>query len=133
MDPYHIPLIKSKNDTKAKTDSVKNKLHRYPTSEESDVYEFKMALFDNGYPEEFLLFMRNFKMTLEASGTLAASANLQYLRTILCGEALRQFDNLCVQVGSTTTTHLIWIILGLGMYFFLLMHCQSKGVKCAVE
>ena len=35
-----------------------------------------MALFDNGDPEEFLLFVRNFQMTLKASGALAASAKI---------------------------------------------------------
>ena len=43
------------------------------------MYEFKMALFDNGKPEEFLLFMRN----LNASGMLTVNENLQYLRNIL--------------------------------------------------
>ena len=32
-------------------------------SQKSDLYEFKSALFDNGDPEEFLLFIRNFNMT----------------------------------------------------------------------
>ena len=32
-----------------------------------------MTLFDNGDPEEFLLVVRNFKMTLEASGTLTSN------------------------------------------------------------
>ena len=52
-------------------------------------------------------------MILEDPGTLASSATLQYLCTLLCGETLRQFDVLCNQVGSTTTTHLIRAILGL--------------------
>ena len=34
-------------------------------SEKSYLYEFKMALFDNGDPEEFLLFISNFITTLE--------------------------------------------------------------------
>ena len=36
-------------------------------SEKSDLYELKMALFDNGDTEEFLLFAQNSQMTLEAS------------------------------------------------------------------
>ena len=36
----------------------------YPTSENSELYEFKMALFDNGDPEEFLLFIRNLTLLL---------------------------------------------------------------------
>ena len=48
VEPHPIPLIKSKNDTKAKKYCVKIKLRRDNTSEKSDLYEFKMALFNNG-------------------------------------------------------------------------------------
>ena len=50
---------------------------RYPTLSTSDLYEFKMSLFDNGDLEEFLLFVRNFNTTLVASGTLEADAKFQ--------------------------------------------------------
>ena len=33
-------------------------------SSTSDPYEFNMSLFDHGEPEEFLLFIRNFNITL---------------------------------------------------------------------
>ena len=36
--------------------------------------------------------MLNFNMTLAASDTLATGAKIQYICTIVCGEALRQFD-----------------------------------------
>ena len=58
-----------------------------------DMYEFKMALFKNGNPEEFLPFVKKFKMTNETSGMLAAKAKLWYLRTILCGKVLTQIRN----------------------------------------
>ena len=41
------------------------------------MYELKMALFDNGKPEELLFFERNFKMTLKALGTFSVNAKLQ--------------------------------------------------------
>ena len=56
-------------------------------------------------------------MTLQASGKLAASAKIQYLCTLVCGEALRQLDKLSVDIGIMTTEHLKLIILGLGTYF----------------
>ena len=59
-----------------------------------------MSLFDNGDPEEFLLFVRNFNMTIVASGTQEAGAKSQYLRNIVHIEALRQFDSLCADVKS---------------------------------
>ena len=82
-----------------------------------------MALSGNDDPEEFLMSMKSFKMKIEDSGTLSDISKLHYLCKILCDEALRQFDTLCAQVGSTTTTNLKRIIVGLGAYFFLLMRC----------
>ena len=38
-------------------------------SEKLDLYEFKMALFDNSEPDEFFLFIWNLNMTLKESGT----------------------------------------------------------------
>ena len=76
VDSPLIPLIKSNQDTKSEKDCVEIKLRRYPTSEKSYIYEFKMGFFDNGKPEVFLLFVRNFKMTLEAPGEISADAKI---------------------------------------------------------
>ena len=57
-------------------------------------------------------------MTLEASGTLAADVKIQYLCTLVRGEALRQLDTLSVEVRSTNSENLKYIILGLGTYLF---------------
>ena len=78
------------------------------------MYEFKMDLFDNGDPEEFI-FVINVKMMIEAPGMFISNKNIQYLCTILRGEALRKFDTLCLQIISTTVTHLNQVILALGM------------------
>ena len=63
METSLTPLIKSKHDYKSDTDFVKLKLRRNPTSEKSDLYEFKMVFFDNSNPEELLFFVSNFNMT----------------------------------------------------------------------
>ena len=63
------------------------------------------------------MFISDFNMTLEASRTLVASVNIQYLHVMVCGEALYQFDTLYAKVGSTTLEILTEIILGLGTYF----------------
>ena len=68
------------------------KVHRDPTSETLGMYELKMALFEDGDLDELLLFIHNFDMNIEASGTLISNAKLQYLHTLLHGEELRQFD-----------------------------------------
>ena len=53
---------------------------------------FKMALFGNSEPEEFLLFVGNFNMTLEGSGTLVAGKKIQYLRMLVRIGELHKLD-----------------------------------------
>ena len=104
MQVYPPPIIlcKSKNNEKSDKDCVKNKLHRYLTSEKLDFYELKIALSDNDETKEFLLFVRSFQMTPEASGRLAAGAKIQYYCSLERGEALNQVETLSDEVGSTT-------------------------------
>ena len=96
-----IPLIKENHDGKSDKDFVKIKQRRDPTPSTSDLYEFKMYLFDNGDLEEILLFIRNFNMTLSASEKLEAGAKYQYFCTLFRAEALRQFDSLSSDVEGT--------------------------------
>ena len=48
-------FIKIKNDTKLDKNWLKIKLHRNPTLEKSDLFEFKSTLFDNINPGGFLV------------------------------------------------------------------------------
>ena len=91
METAPIPNIEGKNDEKLDTDFVKIKLRRDMMSENLHFYEFKMALFDNGDPEELFLFISNFNMNIEASVTLKSGTNIQYLHTLVHGEALCKF------------------------------------------
>ena len=76
-----------------------------------------MVLFDNGDTEEFLLFVRNFNVNLAASGTLATGANIQYLRTLVRGEAIPQADLLSAYLEGTNHLNVENIILGFTLYF----------------
>ena len=60
-------------------------------------------------------FVRNLNMAIEASGILAANEKLQHLRKLLCGEALREFETLCLQIRSTTVTNFNQVVLVLGV------------------
>ena len=82
----------------------------------SDFYEFKIYLFYNVEPEDFLLFVRNFNINLAASGTLEAGAKYQYFCTLVRGEALRQFDLLYADIEMTQTLTVEDIIRGLAQY-----------------
>ena len=131
VDPPTISLIKRMNGEKPNTDSVKIKLRRDPTPGKLDLYEFKMVFFDNIEPQEFLMFIRNFNMTLKASGTLKSSAKIQCLCTLTRGEEVHHFDMLSSELGSATTENLTSVILGLGMYSFPINALSKK--KCVMR
>ena len=63
------------------------------------------------------MFVRNFNMTLAASGTLEAGAKFQYLRTFVRGKDLHQFDFSSADVEITKTLDVDYIIRGLVYYF----------------
>ena len=92
IEPPPILCIKDISTSKSDRDYVILKLRRDPNYSASDPYELMMFLFDHSEPEEFLLFVQNFHMTLVASGMLEPEAKVQYICTLVCGEALCQFD-----------------------------------------
>ena len=77
----------------------------------SELYEFRMSLFDHGEPDEFLLLIWNSKMTLAATETLDMDAKVQYLCTLFRGEALRKFDLMSTDVENTDTSLTVMYIL----------------------
>ena len=85
------------------------------------------------FMKEFFLFVCNFNMTIDTSVTITSNVKLQYIHTLLCVESLCQFDTLCAQVVSTNMAHLNRVVFGLGMYFFLLIHCLSNSAQCATD
>ena len=105
MEPTPIILIKETCNGKSDKYVLKLKLRWYPRSSTSDLYECNMSLFDHVEQEEFLLFIWNFNMTLSEKVTLEMDANIKYLHTLVCGEALRQFDLLSYDVENTETVN----------------------------
>ena len=128
VEPPTIPLIKSKHNNNPEKYSVKIKFCIHPTSYISDLYEFNMDLFDNGEPEEFLLFVRNFVMNLTTSWMMAMGVKIQYLCTLFRGEALFQFELLSASVEGANTLTTETNILGLASYFYLWIFCRNKSV-----
>ena len=76
-----------------------------------------MSLFEHGEPEEFLLFICNFNMTLAATGKLEMDVKVQYIHTLVHGEALFQFDLLSVDIENTETLNVDYYIKGLACIF----------------
>ena len=117
VDPPTITLVKETSTGKPYWDYVKLNLRRYPTSSTLDPYEFRMSLFDYGKPEEFLLLVQNFQMNRASTGMLETEAKIQYLCTLVHGDALRQFDLLSADVKNTETPlDVNYIIKGLVWY-----------------
>ena len=50
--------------------------------------------------------MKDFNTGTGGTGTTSAPGNIQFIRTMLRGEALREFDFIASQFGSTTNSHL---------------------------
>ena len=58
---------------------------------------------------------------------LVSRAKIQYIFMLVHGEALRHIYNVSAEVGNTISENLKYIILGLFIYYLLLMHCQNKS------
>ena len=103
---------------KSDGDYVKLNLCRDHTSSMPGFYEFMMSLFDHGKPEEFLLFVQNFQITLAATETLETKAKLHYHCTLVRGEALRQLDLVYDDKNNTKTLLDVYdLLMGLSWYF----------------
>ena len=82
-----------------------------------NLYECNMYLFDHDKPEEFLLFILNFNMTIAATWMLDMDMKIQYLCTIVQGKLLHQFDLLTNDVENTETLNVDYYIKSLALYF----------------
>ena len=57
--------------------------------------------------------MKNLNTTIYGTETTSVAGRIIYLRTMLCGEVLREFDELTSKKYGTTATHLKFIQEGL--------------------
>ena len=100
-------------------------------SSTSDLNELNRSLLYHCEQEEFLLLVRNFNMTLAATGMLEMDSKIQYLCTLVHGEALRQFELLSADIKNTETLNLDCYIKGLALYFTPVNFLSKK--KCAMR
>ena len=123
MEPPPINLSKETCNGKSSKDFVNLKLHRDPTSS---------ASFYHGEPETFLLFIRNFNMTLAVTGTLEMDAKIQYICTLVSGESFHHFELLSTDIENIETLNVDYCIKGLALYFFPVNSFSKKRVTCRV-
>ena len=75
--------------------------------------------------------MKNFNRVVERTGTTTAAGNINYLRALLCGEELREFDKLASQNAGTNNTHLKFIQEGLlGVFIINALSKQKRAMRC---
>ena len=93
-----------------------------------------MYLSGHGEPEEFLFFISNINMNLTATGMLETDTKIQYICTLVHGEALRQFDLLSTDVETTETLNVDYYIKGLALHFppvNLLL--KKRAMRCGMK
>ena len=71
--------------------------------------------------------MNNFNTTIDRTRTTLAAGKIDYVRTIWCGEALQDIDELASQNTGTKDAHLKFIHEGLLENFTI--HACSKGKR----
>ena len=118
IEPPPIPLINFDVDDDCTTHTIKVKMRINPSSAASKTYNVNMNTFDYGQPEEFLSLLRNFKIIIDGNLTTTPYSWINYIRTMLRGQSLREFDELQSQHGGATINHIKLIQEGLLEYFF---------------
>ena len=58
---------------------------RNPSDADSETYELNSIAFEHGQPEEFLQLVKNFKRSVERTGTKTTAGKMNYLCTTLRG------------------------------------------------
>ena len=71
-----------------------------------------MSNFDDSQPEELITLLRNFRITIDGNVMTSPSGWINYLRKMLRGASLTEFDELSPQ-GNTTNNHIKHIMEGL--------------------
>ena len=110
IEPPLIPLIKKYPKEVNEYDIINIKMRQNPSDVASEIYELKIVTFKHVQPEEFLQLMKNSKREFDSTVNITTAGKINYLRTILRGEALRDFDELASQNAGTKTTNLDFIL-----------------------
>ena len=101
--------MKKQTHNVSECDIIKIKMIQDPSDANSETYKLKIATFENVKLEAFLALTKNFKTAIDGAGTISAAGKINYLRTLLCGDALQEFDKLEIHNTVTKNKHLILI------------------------
>ena len=70
-------------------DIIKVKMRHNPAPAGYETYEFKMAIFNNGSPEELLWFLEKVNKSIKVTGTMTVVGIINFLRMLLHQEVLQ--------------------------------------------
>ena len=60
-------------------------MRRIITSSTLETHAIKMAMFENFQPEDLLVLLKNFNISIDGTGNITISGRINYLHMILCG------------------------------------------------
>ena len=95
-----------------------------------ETYEFKIAVFKNFQPQELHGFLKNSKKANYGTGNNTVAGHINYLHTMICGEALREFKRIMIPNNRKTNAHPKHIQEGFLGYFSWLMPFKSRRWQC---
>ena len=97
--------------------------------------KFKMAVFKNIQPEELLGFFKNFNKDINGTVTTNIASRINYLRMMLCGEALQDFSDIASQNNRTTNENLknIQQVLLSYLFLFCVLSKQKRAIRDAMR
>ena len=116
VEPRTISLIKINIDMNSDKNYVEIKLCRNFMSENSDMYEFKMALFDKWIFGGVDIISMKLQETYWHIINYDRGWKIQFTHTLLYGEPLHEFVNLYDQIWNMATRHLNQDLLGWVIY-----------------
>ena len=91
--PLPIPFKKADVRKPKKGMTHKLGLKVKPTERDSNSYELEVVVFDSGTPEEWLDFLYVWEKVEKGLLLTTAKAKAAVLKNLICGEALRVFEN----------------------------------------
>ena len=87
---------------------------------------FLVLIYLKYYQDKFYMHFR-----LDKPVQIMANTKREFnIRTLLCGEALHQFDTLCIKIEIASMTHFKQVVLGLGIYFSPVIFFLNKCAQC---
>ena len=102
--PPPILILEAQEEAKKQDDYAKLKLRTHPDNPNSDTYELHIAYFEQGTPEKWLKFKKNYERIQAGLKLTAGPQNFLMVRTLLRGDALRIFNHAASTHDSETMT-----------------------------